>query len=102
MAKQCSFTARITRHIAKHATDFSNEVTNLTKISAAERVGLLFLFVILSQYDEGWTIFSTTLQKRDRTSLMKVISVFEALLCFDQWLNKPTYWAAQYHTVSKL
>ncbi len=30
------------------ATDFSNGITNLPKMSAAERVGLLFLFVILS------------------------------------------------------
>ena len=84
------------------ATDFSNGITNLTKISAAERVGLLFLFVILSQYDEGWEVLSTALQKKDRTSLKKVIGVVKALLCFDQWLNKPTYWPAEYHTESKL
>ena len=35
------------------ATDFSNGITNLTKITAKERLGLVFLFVILSQYDEG-------------------------------------------------
>jgi hypothetical protein len=84
------------------ATDFSTGITNLPKMSAAERVGLLFLFVILSQYDEGWIILSTALQKKDRTSLHKVIGVFEALLCFDQWLNKPTFWPAKYHTASKL
>ena len=31
------------------ATDFSNGIINLTKISAAERLGLVFLFVILAQ-----------------------------------------------------
>jgi hypothetical protein len=32
------------------ATDFSQGITNLTKISAAERLRLVFLFVILAQY----------------------------------------------------
>ena len=84
------------------ATDFSNGTTNLTKISAAERVGLVFLFVILLQYDEGWVILSKALQQKDRTSLRKVISVFEALLCFEQWLNKPTYWTVANHDAFKL
>jgi hypothetical protein len=84
------------------ATDFSNGITNLTKISAAERVGLVFLLVILSQYDEGWVILSKALQQKDQTSVRKVISVFEALLCFDQWLNKPTFWTAAHHDASKL
>ena len=35
------------------ATDFSNGITNLAKISAAEQNGLVFLFVILFQYEEG-------------------------------------------------
>ena len=43
------------------ATDFSNGITNLTKISASERLGLVFLFVILAQYDEGWAILNTAL-----------------------------------------
>jgi Plavaka transposase len=84
------------------ATDFSNGITNLTKISAAERVGLVFLFVILAQYDEGWIILSKALQQKTRTSLRKIINVFEALLCFDQWLNKPTYWNAEHHDESIL
>ena len=35
------------------ATDFTNDITNLTKISASERLGLVFLCVILAQYHEG-------------------------------------------------
>ena len=34
------------------STDFSKGVTNLTKISAGERVGLVFVFVILANYDQ--------------------------------------------------
>jgi hypothetical protein len=45
---------------------------------------------------------SKALQQKDRTSLSKVISVFEALLCFDQWLNKPTFWTAAHPNTSKL
>jgi hypothetical protein len=36
------------------STDFSNGVTNLAKITASERIGIVFLFVILFQYNEGW------------------------------------------------
>jgi hypothetical protein len=47
------------------ATDFSQGITNLTKISAADRLGLVvFLFVILAQYDEGWQILESTFEAR--------------------------------------
>ena len=42
------------------ATDFSQGITNLSKISAADCLGLVFLFVILAQYDEGWQILRST------------------------------------------
>ena len=93
------------------ATDFSQGITNLTKISAAERLGLVFLFVILSQYYEGWRILQSTLETRRAqtdapeaegpVNLAAVIEVFEAMLCFDEWLNKPTYWTALNHLESK-
>jgi hypothetical protein len=51
------------------ATDFSNGITNLTKISASERLGLVFLFVILAQYDEGWAILNTALLASTTTNL---------------------------------
>ena len=73
------------------ATDFSNGVTNLTKISAGERLGLLFLFIILAQYDDGWNILNSALQMSD-VNLREVLHVFEALVCFDAWLNQPEYW----------
>ena len=84
----------------------------MTKISAAERLGLVFLFVILSQYDEGWQILESTFETRrakaDRpddeaeVDLPSVIAVFEAMLCFDAWLNQATYWTAQHHAESQL
>ena len=100
------------------ATDFSQGITNLTKISAAERLGLVFLFVILAQYNEGWQILESTFEaRRAKATLLEenaeavpepavnlpaVIAVFEAMLCFDQWLNQATYWTAQHHAESKL
>ena len=98
------------------ATDFSQGITNLTKISAAERLGLVFLFVILAQYDEGWKILESTFAtRRNRAAgsdedtpaepsvnLPAVLAVFEAMLCFDQWLNQATYWTTQHHAESKV
>ena len=69
------------------STDFSNGITNLTKISAAERLGLVFLFIILAQYDEGWEILNETLVEHTETNLKNVLHVFEALVCFDAWLK---------------
>ena len=94
------------------ATDFSQGITNLTKISAAERLGLVFLFVILAQYDEGWLILESTFSQRKTSNddanpdnvvdLPAVLAVFEAMLCFDAWLNQATYWTAQHHAESKV
>jgi hypothetical protein len=82
------------------ATDFSNGITNLTKISAAERVGLVFLFVILVQHDVGWAIVSAALQKH-ATDLVDILELFEAMLCFDAWLNQDTYWLLDTTEVAK-
>ena len=94
------------------STDFTQGITNLTKISAAERLGLVFLFVVLSQYDEGWEILNSTFAQRSHRKnsdgtvreivLSEVIEVFEAMLCFDQWLNQSTYWPEKHHEESKL
>jgi hypothetical protein len=43
------------------STTFCNGITNISKISAAERLGLVFLFVILCHYEEGWTILLSSL-----------------------------------------
>jgi hypothetical protein len=74
--------------------------TNLTKISASKRLGLVFLFVILAQYDEGWAILNTALLASTTTDLKQVPTVFEAMLCFDQWLNQPTYWTKRNHRIA--
>jgi hypothetical protein len=67
-------------------------VTNLTKVTARERLGLVILFVVLSQYDEGWDILDHTFERGSRTTVKNVVEVFEALLCFDAWLMQDTFW----------
>jgi hypothetical protein len=74
------------------STDFSNGVTNLTKITANERLGLVFLFVILFQYNEGWQMIQSCLEKRTNKKVPEVLEVLESLLCFDAWLNQSHYW----------
>jgi hypothetical protein len=74
------------------STDFSNGVTNLTKITASERVGLVFLFVILFQYEAGWQMIQSCLEKRTNKKVPEVLEVLESLLCFDAWLNQSHYW----------
>jgi hypothetical protein len=47
---------------------------------------------VLVCYPVGWNIIDTALQVRTNTTLAAVLQLFEAMLCFDAWLNKPTYW----------
>ena len=74
------------------ATDFSNGITNLKNITASERLGLIFLFVILFQYDEGWKIIQSCLDKGTKKKVQDVLMVLESILCFDAWLNKFHHW----------
>ena len=83
---------RQTYRKAYPSTDFSNGITNLTKISASERLGLVFLFVILFQYDEGWQIIQSSLLGRTEKKLPEIVQTFEALLCFDAWVNQSHFW----------
>jgi hypothetical protein len=83
------------------STDFTNGITNLTKISASESLGLVFLFVILAQYHEGWIILESALRKRTETSLADIVELLEAMLCFDAWLNRGTFWRLEETAVAK-
>jgi hypothetical protein len=58
------------------ATDFSNGMTNLTKSTAGERLGLVFLFVILAHYDEGWDFFVSCIVKT------RVLNTCTCVTCF--------------------
>jgi hypothetical protein len=74
------------------STDFSNGVTSLTMITASERVGIVLLFVILFQYNEGWQMIQSCLEKRNYKKVPEVLEVLKCLLCFDAWLSQSHYW----------
>jgi hypothetical protein len=50
------------------------------------------LFVILFQYDEGWQMIQSCLEKRINKKVPEVLKVLKSLLCFDAWLNQSLYW----------
>ena len=78
----------------------------MTKITAKESLGLVFLFVILFQYDEGWNISITKCFQKERkenggnrvvqqgaVDVPGILEVLESLLTFDAWLRKSDYWS---------
>jgi hypothetical protein len=72
-------------------TDFSKGIV-ASKLSATERVGLIFLFVILFQYDEGWKMMQKRLGHTDKKSVPQLLEVLEGLLTFDAWVNQTVFW----------
>jgi len=71
----------------------SSSLTGLSKISASERVGFLFLLVILANIDRGSAIFEAAFSlKQSRKTVQDIIEVLEAMLTFDAWLNQDKYW----------
>ena len=73
-------------------TQFPNGVTGLTKITAAEHLGMLFLFVILAHIDRGRHIFKDALALNEPGQVKTLIALFERMLIFDAWLKKDSYW----------
>ncbi len=61
----------------------------MTRVTARKRLGLLFLFAILSQYDEGMDILDHTFERKSTTTVKDVVELFEAL---DAWLMLGTFW----------
>ena len=86
-----------TRHTAKQAypkTSFANP-SQVTMCSAKEHVGLLFLFVMISHYDEGWRFLNLQLDLKsdgEAITLIHIMELFKALLCFEKWLCQPQQW----------
>jgi hypothetical protein len=81
------------------ATDFSNGITILTKILASKRLGLVF-FVNSAQYNVGWANLNTAWLESTKANLKQVLTVFEAMLCFDQWLIQPTHCTMRNHCIA--
>ena len=68
-----------------------NRGVAISRITASQHVELVFLLVILFQYDEGWQIMQESLGLGNTTKLPEILQLFESLLCFDAWVNKNEY-----------
>ena len=73
-------------------THYPSGFTNLSHLQAHEWVGVTFLLVILSQTQAGWDIINTALMNNGFSGLSESLQIFEAVLCFDAWLHKDTFW----------
>ena len=73
--------------------DFSRGITNLTKLTSNENIGMLFVLVILSHYDDGWDVLQSSMNRRSNTANVKdVIELLEAFLCMHTWLKQDKMW----------
>ena len=72
-------------------TDFSRGITNTKQKQAEEYTGLLYVFCALINNHDAWVLVDTALTKHE-LDIVKVLSLFECLLCFDRWCRKATYW----------
>jgi len=78
--------------------NFSRGVTGLSKLSASERVGIIFLLVMLANLDEGEAVFKAAFEQDGVRTVRHVIEILEALLTFDAWLNQDQYWKLKCHS----
>ena len=116
---RCAFTNPTGKPFAANSHPLPSAMVLLTspKFQRQNVLGWFFLFVILGHFDEGWTILSSALEnchnskpatthpqttartgqpapKRHcyKPEFKDILQVFEALLCFDEWLRKDSYW----------
>ena len=68
-------------------TDFARGITNLTLVECSEQSGALFLFAALTMQGEAWQALKTSFD-----DLEAVLVTMECILCFEAWLEQPTYW----------
>ena len=88
------------KHRQKHKQtfpkiSFASGFTNLSNIRASEWVGILYLICILVQQDKRWDIINNALQRGGNGETRDVLYIFEMILCFDAWINKPTFWSTK-------
>ena len=69
---------------------FKDGLTTISDISAGTKMGILFLFVIAAQTNEGYELLHK--QAKIATRYGDTVLVFEMLLCYWAWLKKDEYW----------
>ena len=72
---------------------FTSGFTNLSFVQAHEWVGILFLLVTLAQTNEGWQLLDKALGRGGNRGMQEALNVMEAILCFDAWLHKDSFWS---------
>jgi hypothetical protein len=70
-------------------TDFSRGITNLSLVECSEQSGALFFLAILTMQVQGWHALAGN---KYGDNLEAVLGTLEAILCFEAWLEEPTYW----------
>ena len=74
-------------------TSFASGFTNLSNIRASEWVGILYLMCILAQKGVAWDIIDNALKKGNNGKVEDVLNVFEMILCFEAWINQPSFFS---------
>ena len=68
-------------------TDFARGITNLTAVECSEQSGALFLFSALIMQVKAWRKCAPSFP-----NLEAVLGTMECPLCFEAWLDQPTFW----------
>ena len=66
-------------------------ITKLTKISASDKVGMMFTIVVISLQKEGSEYFEHMLGSEEIVTNMR--ECFQMILCYWMWLKKTKYWS---------
>ena len=64
-------------------------ISNLTGLSAAYREGKMLTMVVLSLTNQGRAVLDGAMGSAKRQSMQYV---FQMMLCYCQWLRRPSYW----------
>ena len=67
-----------------------NGVSNLSDLTGACKVGIMFTIVVLSLREDGRNFFIASLGNASKVNAMR--DCFEMILCYWMWLKKDTYW----------
>ena len=68
-------------------TNFSCGLTNLTAVECSEQSASLFLFCALIMQVKAWQKCAPSF-----ANLEAVLGTMECVLCFEVWLDQPTFW----------
>ena len=68
------------------------------KLSASDKVGIMFTIVVISLQNEGSRYFEYALESEEIVTNMR--ECFQMILCYWMWLKKIKYWKIKDHNAS--